>query len=118
MRLIANMLVIVLWHLILPSMVLSCLVAAYRLLFHPLRKVPGPKLASMTGLYRFYYDIVKRGGYLEKLQRLHEIYGTSHITVVLRSGPEEPSGPIVRVGPHEVPCHEFHSKPAEISFLL
>ncbi len=29
--------------------------------FHPLAKVPGPFLASITELYRFYYDYIKNG---------------------------------------------------------
>ncbi len=47
----------------------------YRLLFHPLHKFPGDKLAALTGWYREYYDLVKDGDWVEQLQRLHHKYG-------------------------------------------
>ncbi|KAK0704543.1 cytochrome P450 [Lasiosphaeris hirsuta] len=31
--------------------------------FHPLAKIPGPFLASLTQLYRFYYDYISNGSY-------------------------------------------------------
>jgi len=46
-----------------------------RLLFHPLRKFPGDKLAALTGWYREYYDLVKDGDWVEQLGRLHRKYG-------------------------------------------
>jgi hypothetical protein len=51
--------------------VLSC----YRLVFSPLAKFPGPKLAASTLWYEFYYDVVKRGQYTFKIRDLHEQYG-------------------------------------------
>ncbi|ESK94930.1 benzoate 4-monooxygenase cytochrome p450 [Moniliophthora roreri MCA 2997] len=50
-----------------------------------LDRFPGPALARWTLLYRFYYDIIRGGGWVEHLQKLHEIYG-----------------PIIRVGPNEL----------------
>lgn len=48
----------------------------YRLYFHPLSGVPGPKLAAITRFYEAYYNVLGRDGqYLFKTQRLHEIYG-------------------------------------------
>lgn len=47
----------------------------YRLYFHPLARFPGPKLASITYWYEFYYDIIRRGQYTFKLRELHEKYG-------------------------------------------
>lgn len=46
-----------------------------RLLFHPLRKYPGDKLAALTGWYREYFDLVKDGAWVEQLERLHHKYG-------------------------------------------
>lgn len=49
--------------------------AIYRLHFHPLSKFPGPKLAALTGWYEFYYDIIKKGQFIWKLEELHKTYG-------------------------------------------
>jgi hypothetical protein len=47
----------------------------YRVYFHPLRKIPGPKLAAATHLVEFYYDVVLGGKFCWKLQKMHEKYG-------------------------------------------
>jgi len=47
----------------------------YNLYFHPLRKIPGPRIAAMTSFYDFWYDVVKGGTYLWEIRRMHEIYG-------------------------------------------
>ncbi|KAJ5926353.1 hypothetical protein N7516_008126 [Penicillium verrucosum] len=60
-------------------------VVIYRLQFHPLSKFPGPKLAALTSLYEFYYNVVLGGRYLWEIERMHEQYG-----------------PIVRITPHEL----------------
>ncbi|KAI9713564.1 MAG: hypothetical protein M1820_000946 [Bogoriella megaspora] len=57
----------------------------YRLFFHPLSGIPGPRLAAVTYLYEFYYDIYLSGQYNFKLKQLHEQYG-----------------PVVRLNPDEV----------------
>ncbi|CAG7931468.1 unnamed protein product [Penicillium olsonii] len=57
----------------------------YRLYFHPLSKIPGPKLAAITGAYEFYFNVIKRGMFIWEMERLHEVYG-----------------PIIRVTPNEV----------------
>ncbi|KAL0564526.1 hypothetical protein V5O48_017520, partial [Marasmius crinis-equi] len=58
--------------------------ALYRLLFHPLSKYPGPRLAALTDHYRAYHDVVRHGGWIDELKVLHARYG-----------------PVVRVSPNE-----------------
>jgi hypothetical protein len=48
----------------------------YRLYFHPLAKVPGPRLAAATWLYEIYFDLFLGGKFDFEIGRLHEIYGT------------------------------------------
>ncbi|KAI0380236.1 cytochrome P450 [Hypomontagnella monticulosa] len=59
----------------------------YRLFFHPLRQIPGPKLAALTQWVETYYDCFKPPGgqFMWEYQKWHQKYG-----------------PIVRVGPNEV----------------
>ncbi|KAJ5461744.1 cytochrome monooxygenase aflU [Penicillium daleae] len=59
--------------------------STYRLYFHPLKKIPGPKLAAISSYYEFYFNVIKRGTFIWHLEKLHDTYG-----------------PIVRVGPGEV----------------
>nr|POE75179.1 nonribosomal peptide synthetase sirp [Quercus suber]POE94740.1 nonribosomal peptide synthetase sirp [Quercus suber] len=65
------------------------LLATYRLVFHPLAKYPGRKLAALTVWYEFYYDGIKRGRYTFEIQRMHEKYG-----------------PVVRISPDELHVNE------------
>ncbi|KAG7453091.1 cytochrome P450 [Guyanagaster necrorhizus] len=58
---------------------------ASRLLFHPLRTFPGPKLAALTSWYQAYFESFCDGAFVDHLERLHEIYG-----------------PVVRINPREV----------------
>ncbi|KAI6778383.1 uncharacterized protein J7T54_000501 [Emericellopsis cladophorae] len=49
--------------------------ATYCLYFHPLVKVPGPKLAALTSWYCAYYDVIEGGQSVWKIKTLHEQYG-------------------------------------------
>ncbi|KAI0178062.1 putative cytochrome P450 [Pestalotiopsis sp. NC0098] len=57
--------------------------------WHPLYRFPGPRLASMTFLYEFWYDFVCHGRYTRQIQQMHEMYG-----------------PIVRINPEELHCND------------
>jgi len=50
----------------------------WRLYLSPLSKFPGPKLASWTLWYEFYFDVVRDGGgqYVWEIERMHEKYGS------------------------------------------
>ena len=50
--------------------------SVYLLYFHPLHKIPGPKLAAITYGYEFYYNVIKGGKFVWEIERLHKIYGT------------------------------------------
>ncbi|KAH6653116.1 cytochrome P450 [Truncatella angustata] len=58
--------------------------------FHPLSKIPGPRLAAATYLPEFYYDAIKFGKYTTKIKQWHGIYG-----------------PIIRISPNEVHCNDI-----------
>jgi hypothetical protein len=62
-------------------------VVVQRLYFHPLKNVPGPKLAAATGLYELYYDCILHGQFHFKIEEMHKRYGLLH-----RSGNEEAEG--------------------------
>lgn len=47
----------------------------YRILFHPLARFPGPKLAAVTTWYEGYYDIVHQGRYIWQVEKMHARYG-------------------------------------------
>ncbi|KAI9036290.1 uncharacterized protein KD926_002108 [Aspergillus affinis] len=57
----------------------------YRLISHPLRHIPGPKLAAISYFYEFYYNCVCGGKFLFEIERMHQVYG-----------------PIVRINPQEI----------------
>ncbi|KJZ70886.1 hypothetical protein HIM_09712 [Hirsutella minnesotensis 3608] len=58
----------------------------YRVFYHRLSHIPGPKLAAFTVYYQSYYDFFPhQGQFLFKLVELHKTYG-----------------PIIRIGPDEV----------------
>ncbi|KAI0836424.1 cytochrome P450-like protein [Hypoxylon sp. FL0890] len=60
--------------------------ALRRLLFSPLSRIPGPKLAALTYYYQSYYELFPhQGQFLFKCEELHKKYG-----------------PVIRIGPDEV----------------
>ncbi|KAF4473450.1 cytochrome P450 oxidoreductase, partial [Fusarium agapanthi] len=58
--------------------------------FHPLSKIPGPKLAAATYLPEFYYDVILVGRYTHAIKQMHEKYG-----------------PVVRINPNELHCADM-----------
>ncbi|RGP67090.1 cytochrome p450 [Fusarium sporotrichioides] len=57
----------------------------YNLYLHPLRKIPGPKLAAIGPYLEFYHEVIRDGQYLWEIAKMHDKYG-----------------PIVRVNDKEV----------------
>lgn len=51
----------------------------HRLFLSPLATIPGPKLAALTSWYEFYYDVIKPGKYIWKIQDLHVEYGEHYL---------------------------------------
>ena len=51
------------------------LLAVYRLVFSPLARFPGPKIAAATGWYELYHDVVKPGQYFYRINEFHDKYG-------------------------------------------
>lgn len=47
----------------------------YRVFFHPLRKIPGPKLVAVTNGVEFYYNIIRNGMYIFEIEKMHQRYG-------------------------------------------
>ena len=51
------------------------LLAVYRLVFSPLARFPGPKIAAATGWYELYHDVVNPGQYFYRINEFHDKYG-------------------------------------------
>lgn len=49
--------------------------AVSRTYFSPLSKFPGPKLAAFSLWYEFYWDVVKRGSFIWRIEEMHQKYG-------------------------------------------
>ncbi|MCJ1281497.1 hypothetical protein MMC26_000817 [Xylographa opegraphella] len=56
----------------------------HRLYFHPLAKVPGPKIAAATRGYEFWYQGLQHTKFPAKIKELHKQYGS-----IVRISPEE-----------------------------
>ncbi|MCJ1401199.1 hypothetical protein MMC11_004411 [Xylographa trunciseda] len=61
----------------------------YRLYFHPLAKVPGPRIAAVTREYEFWYQGLQHTKFPAKIKELHKQYG-----------------PIVRISPEEISLND------------
>ncbi|OJD32106.1 benzoate 4-monooxygenase cytochrome p450 [Diplodia corticola] len=65
-------------------------IAIYRLTFHPLANIPGPKLAAITQLYQTFYCYYRNESrFYQHIDHLHEQYG-----------------PVVRITPSEVSLND------------
>ena len=53
----------------------NLVLVTYRLVFSPLARFPGPKIAAATGYYEFYHDYFRKGQYVKVIKSLHEKYG-------------------------------------------
>lgn len=51
--------------------------AIRRLYFSPLSRFPGPKLAALSLWNEFYWDVVKRGTFIWRIEDMHRKYGTA-----------------------------------------
>lgn len=78
-------------------------VIIYRLLFSPLAKFPGPKLAAATSWYEAFFDLRSKN-FPDVLSDLHDKYGIHNVHPLrCRSFKAKClSGPIVRVNPTEL----------------
>ena len=80
-------------------------VSIYRLCFHSLRSVPGPRLAALTQWVETYYECFKAPGgqFMWEYQKWHEKYGMSTwFRKQILFAHHFVAGPIVRVSPNEV----------------
>jgi len=58
----------------------------YRLYLGPLAKIPGSKLAALTGWYETYFDCFKQGRYWTVVEKMHERYGnTPFLSIIIKS---------------------------------
>jgi hypothetical protein len=49
----------------------------YQLWLSPIAKFPGPRVATLTGWYETYFDVVKKGKFLYEIEKMHAKYGES-----------------------------------------
>lgn len=69
----------------------------YRLVFSPLAKFPGPKLAALTSWYELYFDVFHKGKFLWEIERMHDKYGVYSAAVGqcrLQMTYRSPQGPL------------------------
>ncbi|KAK7542233.1 cytochrome P450, partial [Phyllosticta citribraziliensis] len=75
-------------HIVMTTIYLILLYVFYlavkRLVFSPLARFPGPKLAALTRWYEFVYDVIFVGRFNWKVDELHQKYGP-----IVRINPEE-----------------------------
>lgn len=97
--------------------------AFYNVFFHPLRHIPGPKLAAATYIPEFYWDVLRGGMYQKRILLMHEEYGMSNPKHHFNMSSDVLSpdrllttklddyaitlGPVVRISPNEVHCSDW-----------
>lgn len=71
--------------LLAPAAVYVLVLVVYRLHFHPLASIPGPKLAAATGWVETYYELFHGDGgqFLFKYNEWHEKYGEKPVCPAL-----------------------------------
>lgn len=57
------------------------LLAIYRLFCSPLAGIPGPKIAAVSAWYELYWDCVRQGHYLFKIEQMHQKYGLFSLSI-------------------------------------
>jgi hypothetical protein len=55
-------------------------ITVYRLVFHPLVQIPGPRLAAASYLYQTYFCFVGGSRFYQQIERLHKKYGKINIS--------------------------------------
>lgn len=81
-------------------------VVLYRLYFHPLCCVPGPKLAGATSLHLRYYEVVEGGGITKLLPHLHKEYSMLSLST-FPSPLITVDSPVIRIAPNHVHINDI-----------
>lgn len=87
---------------------LYCVIGGIRrLYFSPLSKFPGSKFAALTLWNEFYWDVVKRGQFMWRIEEMHKEHGEGTLALprfasTLTFANRECVGPIVRINPYEL----------------
>lgn len=81
-----------LWWISVASLAWALVGGVRRIWLSPLSKFPGPKLAWLTLWNEFYWDVVRRGTFIWRIQEMHERYGNILIRIAaglawMRHGP-------------------------------
>ncbi|KAJ5684215.1 uncharacterized protein N7477_000560 [Penicillium maclennaniae] len=93
---------------LLGSVLTYCLVTLiYRLHIHPLSRFPGPRLASVTGLYEVYFSAGGASSFNDEIAKMHLNYGNSpHTPPHRKDSSLTTAGPVVRITPDEIHVQE------------
>ncbi|TGO83795.1 hypothetical protein BPOR_0592g00050 [Botrytis porri] len=89
------------------AVILTSLGCAFkRLYFHPLSKIPGPRLAAATSWYEFYYNAIRDGIYSRSFEQMHTDY-SSYLAKWHLS-----DSAVIRIAPNHVHVNDpdFYSK--------